>query len=139
MAENIDFFYRFTVLLLNHLYENFPCPVTVNAYDLAITLEPEDVDEATAMRDFEIGFHAVTWLSEEDYLRFDEVESLDRRAGFLDTRLSERGIHLLNSVTDLESGDTIASKFRSLVKSGLATARDESVKQAVQLLFQSAA
>lgn len=66
--DNIEFFNRFTLALLEHLYSQFPTPTEIDTTAIASKAMPDNVDADCIMKLLCSTDDAVTFLAEEGFL-----------------------------------------------------------------------
>lgn len=135
--DNIEFFDRLTLALLERLYSEFPTPVEIDTRSLGAGLLPDNVTPEVGHRLLASVDHAVNFLQEEGFIthRGTYLEG----GTFLQVRLTAKGLAVLNSIPEsLEGRETIAARIRGLLGSGARTAGTESVKQLVQAALKTA-
>jgi hypothetical protein len=136
-VENIEFFDRFTLALLGHLYSEFPTPVEIETRSLGAGLLPDDINPEVAYNLLASVDHAVNFLEEEKFITHKGTYL--EGGTFLQVRLTAKGLAVLNSVPEsLEGRETLAARIHGLLSGGAKAAGTESVKQLVQVAFKTA-
>lgn len=135
--DNVDFFNRFTVIFLEHLYSEFPTPIDIDVNQLATELLDENVEERLGYKLLDSVDHAVNFLADEGFI----VHGGTNLEGgvFTQARLTAKGLAVLNSIPDaLSDRETLISRMRQSLRGGVREAGAEVVRQLVQYAFTSA-
>jgi hypothetical protein len=131
LMNNIDFFNRFTLAVLDDLHASFPTPKDLNIANLAESVIPEDAT------------HEDTWnmlQSAEDTVRFLAAEGFLIHGGeyleggtFINARLTLKGLAILGSTPDSLAGSKpLIDQIKGALANGGKTASSEVVKGLVQ-------
>lgn len=134
---NIDFFNKFTLALLAHLYSKFPVPCDLNSINFAATLVASDSTEEI-FNFIGDAHHTVRFLEKEGYI---DYSTLHTDTGiFSQAILTSKGLAVLNSVPDsLVSKEAIIDRIKSTLEKGALECAQDSIKELVKSLFSTAA
>ena len=135
--DNIEFFDRFTLALLERLYAEFPTPAEVDVKGIAASLLPDDVDSEVGFRRLSSADDTVDFLTTEGFLT--HAGAMLSGGTFLQMRLTAKGLAILNSVpSSLENKRSLITQIRELAIGGLKAAATETVKQLAHQVVSSA-
>lgn len=134
--DNIAFFNRVTLTLFEKLYSSFPTPIELDVNLIAMSVIPEEAEYEEAWISLQAAENAIDFLEQEGFLthkgKFCE-------GGFLQVRLSMKGLAILGSTPDsLEGKQPLIDRIRKLLTGGAKEAGTEAVKQLTQQALAAA-
>ncbi|WP_462379769.1 hypothetical protein [Pseudomonas sp. Marseille-QA0892] len=135
--DNIEFFNRFTLALLEHLYSQFPTPTEIDTLTIASKAMPDNVD-ADCISNFLCSTDdAVIFLAEEGFLTCKGTYLEGGK--FLQVRLTAKGLAALGSTPEsLGSKEPLISRIRKALANGTKEATSETVRQLTQQAISAA-
>lgn len=133
--DNIEFFNRFTLALLEKLYSHFPNPIDIETSKLGAGLIPENSDEKVFYDLLSSTDNAVTFLEQEGFITHKGTYL--EGGQFNQVRLTAKGLAVLNSTPDAIEKPLIA-RIRSAFAGGAKEAATETVKLLTQQAFNFA-
>ncbi len=129
--NNIDFFNRFALAVLEDLHSAFPTPKDLNITSLAASVIPDDATHEDTWNMLQSGEDTVRFLAEEGFLTYGS-EYLEGGT-FTTARLTLKGLAILGSTPDALSGSKpLIDEIKGALASGGKTASSELVKGIVQ-------
>lgn len=136
--DNIEFFNRFTVTLLEKLYSSFPRRMDLDTLQIATSIMPNGIAEGEAYEFVVSADDAVRFLMAEGFIRATENQSLDG-AHFYDVQLTQKGLAVLTSTPNaIEPDQTLIQKMRAIANDGIRNAAVESITGVTKALFNVA-
>lgn len=129
--DNIEFFNAFTIALFNHLYANFPTPISVNARDVIGEVLAKEQDDAAWYEKGQAAGHTANFLADEGFITY--IDAHVSAGLFLGVRLTAKGLAALNATPDsIEKHEPLIRKVRATVAQGAKAAGKEAMHQLVQ-------
>ena len=137
--QNIIAFNRIAAVLFADLYESFPTPKQLSAAEVGASASPAESEFEQAFDYCAAATHVVTWLSEEDLLRYGSVAY---GGTFLGVRLTSKGLTVLGQVPSTikpgEPSESIATKLKKAVSKGAEAAASDGRKSLLAQVFELA-
>ncbi|WP_101759399.1 hypothetical protein [Oceanicoccus sp. KOV_DT_Chl] len=99
---HIDDFYKDVAVSFLHLYNSFPRKIILYTEDICGSDEPDEFGLHSVR--FLSAFSAIVWLGEQGYLQYDATI---KQEGLDQVTLTEKGLLLLSSRSDLDFGDPL--------------------------------
>jgi hypothetical protein len=126
-VNNIDFFNRMTLAVLEDLY-SFPTPKDIDVKALAISVIPEEAGHEQIWDMLQASEDTIRFLGHEGFLAY-HGEYLDGGT-FIQSRLTLKGLAVLGSTPESLGGtkSPLIDQIRSALKGGAKTASSEVVK-----------
>ena len=135
--DNIDRFNLMTLALFQKLYGAFPAPIEIDPGQIGSEAAPEDASDRTQWDSGAEAGHAITWLAEEGFLRF---ESQSTQGDFYEVRLSLKGLSVLGSLptalAPTDPKETVIARIKRTLASGTEKAGTEAVKGIISEIFK---
>jgi hypothetical protein len=126
LRDNIDRFNLLVLTIFQKLYDSFPTPVNMEPTGIGVSAAPSDASEQGVWDSMAEARHALTWLKEEGFLRY---ETQDLQGNFYEVRLSQKGLAMLGSaLTPSEVKEPLITRVRRTLASGAEKAGTEAVK-----------
>jgi hypothetical protein len=139
-SSNLERFNLTALALFSRLYDAFPNPIEVKAQNLGLSASPDEAELAEHLRFMVYAEHAVTWLAEEGFIRY---ESHGLNGGFAGVRLTLRGLTVLGYVPTAVKGkkepETLIVRIKRALGSGADKAAADGVKALITEVFKLAA
>ena len=136
---NIDRFNLAAVELFSVLYDHFPLPVDIETTEIGVEAAPEEASAVEMLRFTVYAEHALTWLVEEGFIRYDPPPIATR---YRDVRLTLKGLTLLgytpSSLKASEPNESIITKIKRVLSGGAEKAATDAVKSLLDELFKLA-
>ncbi len=131
-GDNGEVFDVTALAIFDRLRESFPCPVDLDVSALASGLFADEKSDDSWYHKVKTAEWVMVTLGEFGYLRYEE----GREAGaFRGSRLTEKGLTLLNAIPSSIESTSRIDKLRSLFSRGVGEAGLEAVRQAIQSTF----
>ncbi len=138
IPTNVERFNLITLVLFDSLYNEFPKPLEIQPAKLGASAVPSDASYEDSFSFSTLAEDAVTWLSEEGFIRYGGHDT----GGFIDVRLTLKGLALLNyvpsSVQASEPKEPLIKKIRKVLAGGAQKASEEAVKSVIGELLKTA-
>lgn len=136
--------FNFTALqLFAKLFDEFPQPVAIDAGSLGSETNEafgETINDTIQM--IHLAEHAVTWLAEEGFLRY-EKGAIPGSRSFTNVRLTMKGLTVLgympSALQNPEKAKPLIARIKSVVASGAEKAGTDAVKSLLTEVFRLAA
>jgi hypothetical protein len=127
--SNIETFNTIVGLILADLYENFPVPINLNAFDYALRagLIPDQSDINT--EDEAPAAASIEWLVEEGFIRSGGTDVSSGYAPY--SVLTQKGLQLLSIPDVLGKKESMGTQLASAAKSGTLDGLKEITKKVV--------
>ena len=136
---NIDRFNLAAIELFSVLYDHFPLPTDIETTEIGVEAAPEETTPVEMFRYTVYAEHALTWLVEEGFLRY---EPPNFGTCYRNVRLTLKGLTLLgyvpSSLKTGEHGEPIIAKIKRVLSGGTEKAATETVKSLLSELFKLA-
>ena len=136
---NIDRFNLAAIELLSVLYDNFPVPVAIDTAEIGVEATPGDATPVEMLRFAMYAEHALTWLTEEGFIRYEPPNYGTR---YTNVRLTLKGLTLLGYVPSAlradENSEPIITKIKRILSHGTEQAATEATKSLLGDLFKLA-
>jgi hypothetical protein len=139
IPHNIQRFNLTVLVLFDKLYNAFPTPIEIDAMKLGESVVPEEADEGQA---FDFGTEAhnvVTWLRQEDFIRYDDGSGFQNT--FYQVVLTSKGLTALqrvpSSISPGQPKEPIINKIKKIVGSGVKSAGADAVKRVVSEVLEA--
>ncbi len=136
---NIDRFNLAAIELFSVLYDHFPLPTDIDTAEVGVEAAPEEATPIEMVRFTVYTEHALTWLTEEGFIRYEPPNFGTR---YRNVRLTLKGLTLLGYIPYAlkagEQSEPIIAKIKRILSSGTEKAATESVKSLLGELFKLA-
>jgi hypothetical protein len=135
--DNITFFNRLTLALLERFYSAFPTPIDIDVKAIAMTIIPEDAEKDDAWNSLQAAEDAVDFLTEEGFLK--HKGTCHEGGTFLQARLTLKGLAILGSTpVALEGKQPLIERIRKALSVGAKEAGTETVRLLTEQTFAAA-
>jgi hypothetical protein len=140
IPPNIHRFNVTALLLFEHLYNEFPRPVPINAQEIGFDAAPEGQGDTEIMRFAVQARYVVTWLTEEGFIRHKGATASGD--SFWEVRLTLKGLSVLGylptSVQQAQRNEPLIEKIKHVLAGGAEKAGAEAVKSVLTEAFRLA-
>ncbi len=121
--KNPEIFDQRLGVILQMLYDRFPVPCNLGFAGS----DEMDCESESGHTDAEIQFHAMHWLANEGYIRYESCAVSEKL--FLEVVLTEKALGALNSIpADLGSTESLGEIIATSVKEGATEKITDAVK-----------